>query len=316
MDDFNGVAERLEMNGEKGPITEEIQQECKEFIVDLVDRIFNKSSTIVQEDNAKFGIYSRTTEGRALFARLVDSQRVNTKRVSEQTFYRLVQFFALCLFECNEADDFHPAKCLMNMSYTFFHYSEEVEDRTQDVISPDSEEADDSTNGGNNNDLESPSNPKPPKVKSFLYTHLKEQPIWKCQRFWNASFFESVHHERTQHSPDGKREHWRHMSSEDQELAEIMEENITFGQLATFLHNMMGLGLSEQFTRRFLDKMGVIGNITKDQYDMLAANIASHFKASPHIPAAGKETRQWSLSNLGTPIRRRLSSLMKQPSKH
>ena len=46
------------------------------------------------------------------------------------------------------------------------------------------------------------------------------------------------------------------MSSEEQELAEIMEENITFGQLATFLHNMMGLGLSEQFTRRFLDKMG------------------------------------------------------------
>ncbi|XP_030831110.1 uncharacterized protein KIAA0513 isoform X2 [Strongylocentrotus purpuratus] len=203
-------------------------------------------------------------------------------------------------------------------SSNFLHFASlKVEDRTQDVISPDSEEADDSTNGDNNNALESPSNPKPPKVKSFLYTHLKEQPIWKCQRFWNASFFESVHHERTQHSPDGKRGHWRHMSSEEQELAEIMEENITFGQLATFLHNMMGLGLSEQFTRRFLDKMGVIGNITKDQYDMLAANIASHFKATSHFqPASGKETRQWSLSNLGTPIRRRLSSLMKQPSKH
>ncbi|XP_063950966.1 uncharacterized protein KIAA0513-like [Lytechinus pictus] len=309
MMDSTCLSERLEMNGEKGPVTEEIEQECKEFIENLVDRIFNNSSTIVQEDNAKFGIYSRTPEGRALFAKLVDSQRVNTKRVSEQTFYRLVQFFALCLFECNEADDFRPAKCLMNMSFTFFHYSEEVEDSTQDVITPNSDEAIDSINGGNNNAQGSPSNPKPPKVKSFLYTHLKEQPIWKCQRFWNASFFESVHHERTQQSPDGRRGHWRHMSSEEQELAEIMEENITFGQLATFLHNMMALGLSEEFTTRFLDKMGVIGNITRDQYEMLSANITSHFKA-------GKEPRRWSVSNLGTPIRQRLSSLMKLPSLH
>ena len=35
---------------------------------------------------------------------------------------------------------------------------------------------------------------------------------------------------------------WRHMSLEEQELAEILEENITFGELATFLHNMAACG--------------------------------------------------------------------------
>ncbi|XP_072168757.1 uncharacterized protein KIAA0513-like [Diadema setosum] len=298
-------AERRQLNGDKGQgISEGIDQGCKEFIEGLVEKIFNNSSAIVQEDNAEFGVYSRTPEGRLLFSRLVDSRRVNSKRVSEQTFYRLVQFFAVCLFECNEADDYIPAKHLMNMCFTFYHYSEEEEDRTADKAPSPADEAE--TSNGSANDGSEAAPPEEIKVKSFLYTHLKEQPIWKSKRFWNASFFESVHHEREQQSPDGRRGHWRHMSSEEQELAEIMEENITFGQLATFLHNMMALGLSQQFCTSFLEKMGTIGNITADQHEMLMANITAHFKSS-------KEPRRWSVSSLGTPIKQRLTNLMKLP---
>lgn len=47
-------------------------------------------------------------------------QRVNNKRVPEQIFFRLVQYLAVCLFECNEAEDFSPAKTLMNMCFTFY----------------------------------------------------------------------------------------------------------------------------------------------------------------------------------------------------
>ena len=53
-------------------------------------------------------------------------QRVHNKRVSEQIFFRMVQYFAVVLFECNEADDFSPAKSLMNMCFTFYHESKYV----------------------------------------------------------------------------------------------------------------------------------------------------------------------------------------------
>lgn len=65
--------------------------------------------------------YSQTEIGRLLFARLVSAQRSRSKRVSENTFYSLVQHFAIVLFECNENDDFSPAKILMNMCFTFFY---------------------------------------------------------------------------------------------------------------------------------------------------------------------------------------------------
>ena len=33
---------------------------------------------------------------------------------------RLLHIFSLFLFRCNQADDFEPAKILMNMCFTFF----------------------------------------------------------------------------------------------------------------------------------------------------------------------------------------------------
>lgn len=47
-------------------------------------------------------------------------QRSN-RAVTEHTFYQLVQYFAVVLFECDEADDFSPAMILMNMCFTFYY---------------------------------------------------------------------------------------------------------------------------------------------------------------------------------------------------
>ncbi|XP_022097575.1 uncharacterized protein KIAA0513-like [Acanthaster planci] len=215
---------------------------------DLVDRIFNNSASICQEDSAKFGEYCRLAIGRQWFARLVDSQRVNCKKVTEQTFYRLVQFFAVCLFECNDADDFTPGKSLMNMCFTFYHEHEGVP------------RCDDTTQ------------------KSFLYSHLTDQPIWKSLRFWNAAFFDAVHQERKQRQPDHQ-VNWRHLTTEERENTEILNENITFGQLVTFLHNMMELELSQQMCQEFLDKMATIGNLSAEQKDLIQSNIGNHFHA-------------------------------------
>ena len=69
-------------------------------------------------------IYFQTEAGRLWFSRLVNAQRVKSKRVDEATFYSLVQYFAIVLFECHDCDDFSPAKSLMNMCFTFYHESE------------------------------------------------------------------------------------------------------------------------------------------------------------------------------------------------
>lgn len=48
-------------------------------------------------------------------------QRVSCKEVNESTFYGLMQYFSIILFECSDSDDFSPAKSLMNMAFTFYH---------------------------------------------------------------------------------------------------------------------------------------------------------------------------------------------------
>ena len=39
-------------------------------------------------------------------------------------------------------------------------------------------------------------NPSGPALKHYLYSHMKDQPIWQSLRFWNAAFFDAVQRER------------------------------------------------------------------------------------------------------------------------
>lgn len=130
-----------------------LESQCEddtlEFMRRYVDILFDNSAQLTLELKSEFGLKSRvkmfiydaqhvsyipnlstkyfiysyiqTELGRLLFARLVSAQRARSKRVNENTFYSLVQHFAIILFECNENDDFSPAKVLMNMCFTFFY---------------------------------------------------------------------------------------------------------------------------------------------------------------------------------------------------
>lgn len=128
--------------------------------------------------------------------------------MSESTFYSLVQYFSICLFECSDADDFTPAKILMNMSFTFYHLVNQ-----------------NSSSNNNENKV----------VKQFVYECLKDQPIWRSLRFWTASFFDAVQTERAKNLlPRNRMNRPLRMQSQ----AEIQEENafqenITFGQLGS-----------------------------------------------------------------------------------
>lgn len=300
--------------------------ECKEFMKAYVEKVFHGREEFEQEEKARFGelCSGENAKGREWFAKYVSAQRCNSKCVSEQTFYRLVQSFAVVLFECYQMDDYSPAKNLMTMCFTYYHMGKsqlsptELLDRPASGIDSYIRSANSWLSGKKDiaerllkntsaktdvkgffgglesklrgpaarktGDAESPAEDKPKTPvslespeenkgeKIYLYTHLKQQPIWHTLRFWNAAFFDAVHCERKKRSPT-TREKWCHMTEEEKEDSSRFNENITFGQLGTFTHNMLAFGLSKKLCNDFLKKQAVIGNLNEEQYKLLSDHI-------------------------------------------
>ncbi|XP_036400152.1 uncharacterized protein KIAA0513 homolog isoform X2 [Megalops cyprinoides] len=310
--------------------------ECREFMKAYVEKVFHGREEFEPEEKARFGelCSGENAKGREWFAKYVSAQRCNSKCVSEQTFYRLVQSFAVVLFECYQMDDYSPAKNLMTMCFTYYYIgrsqlspTELLERPTGGIDSylrsantwlsgkkdiaerllkntsaktdvkgffgglesklrgPSARKSGDSENPAE----EKPKTPVSPECpeenkgeKIYLYTHLKQQPIWHTLRFWNAAFFDAVHCERKKRSPTTRptaeeekdeREKWCHMTQEEKDDSSRFNENITFGQLGTFTHNMLAFGLSKKLCNDFLKKQAVIGNLNEEQYKLLSDHI-------------------------------------------
>ncbi|CAM4639199.1 uncharacterized protein KIAA0513 homolog isoform X1 [Caretta caretta] len=320
---------------------DEVMVERREFMRQYVEKIFSGGEDLDQEEKAKFGelCSGENGKGREWFARYVSAQRCNSKCVSEQTFYRLVQSFAVVLFECHQMDDFGPAKNLMTMCFTYYHIGKaqvlpteakekpmgsidsylksanswlaEKKDIAERLLKNTSAKTENVRGffGGLETKLKGPMGKKSeegedkPKEKLrktvslyspeeeeeekkgekiYLYMHLKQQPIWHTLRFWNAAFFDAVHCERRKRSPttrgntgeeEEKREKWCHMTQEERDDSLRFNENITFGQLGTFTHNMLAFGLSKKLCNDFLKKQAVIGNLDEEQNKLLSDHI-------------------------------------------
>ncbi|XP_068168273.1 uncharacterized protein KIAA0513 homolog [Antennarius striatus] len=300
--------------------------ERRQFMKAYVEKVFHGKEDFDQEEKARFGelCSGENGKGREWFAKYVSAQRCHSKCVSEATFYRLVQSFAVVLFECYQMDDYSPAKNLMTMCFTYYHTGKcqpspsELLDRGGPPAGLDSyvnkanswlsgkkdaaerllkntsksdvkgffgglESKLRSSMGPRTEEGEGPFETKPispvsdaaeekKAEKVYLYTHLKQQPIWHTLRFWNAAFFDAVHCERTKRSPT-TREKWCHMTQEERDDSSKIDENIAFGQLGTFTHNMLAFGLSKKLCNDFLKKQAIIGNLNEEQYKLLTDHI-------------------------------------------
>ncbi|XP_043271788.1 uncharacterized protein KIAA0513 isoform X2 [Venturia canescens] len=217
------------------------EEAAADFMKSFVPLLFETPSNIDQEQKANFGQMVLTESGRIWFARVVNARRAGSC-VSEASFYSLAQHFAVALFECHEADDFAPAKSLMNMCFTFYH---EVEV------------------------------PGLEPYREYLYTHLRVQPIWTSMRFWTAAFFDAVQCERAMRPvpPRSKSLDQETIATEDRKF----QANIVFGQLGTFTCNMHAFGLPRNLCLEFLRKQCVIANLTSEQEKMLKDNIVRMF---------------------------------------
>ncbi|XP_076748589.1 uncharacterized protein KIAA0513-like isoform X1 [Xylocopa sonorina] len=217
------------------------EEAAADFMKSFVPLLFDAPNSIDQEQKANFGQMVLTESGRIWFSRVVNARRARPC-VTEESFYSLAQHFAVALFECHEADDFAPAKSLMNMCFTFYH---EVEV------------------------------PGLEPYREYLYTHLRVQPIWTSMRFWTAAFFDAVQCERASRPvpPRPKSLDQEAIAAEDRKF----QANIVFGQLGTFTCNMHAFGLSRILCLEFLRKQCVIANLTKEQEKMLRDNIERMF---------------------------------------
>ncbi|XP_065085116.1 uncharacterized protein KIAA0513 isoform X2 [Ochlerotatus camptorhynchus] len=254
-----------------------LDSQSEEAILDFMKRfvkvLFRESSAITLELKSDFGQYARTETGRLWFSRLVNAQRAKSKRVDESTFYSLVQYFAIVLFECAESEDFSPAKTLMNMCFTFYH----------DIDVPGCE-----------------------PYREYLYTYLRDQPIWHSLRFWNAAFFDALQTERQHHpvpptkvvSSASQQQHNKDDEANSSNTLVVPEndrssstsacdrtdpfelqedkkyhQNLSFGQLGSFTCNMHAFGLGRELCYEFLMKQCVIANLNAEQQHLLKDNV-------------------------------------------
>nr|XP_009942146.1 PREDICTED: uncharacterized protein KIAA0513 homolog [Opisthocomus hoazin] len=318
----------------------------REFMRHYVEKIFTGGEDLDQEEKARFGelCSCENGKGREWFARYVSAQRCNSKCVSEQTFYRLMQSFALVLFECHQMDDFSPAKNLMTMCFTYYYVGKthalpleakekpmgsidsylksanswlaEKKDIAERLLKNTSAKTENVKGffGGLETKLKGPTTKRSdegedkPKEKLkktvsvqsleeekkgekiYLYMHLKQQPIWHNLRFWNAAFFDAVHCERRKRSPTtrgnaGEEEEkrcvcpqvceltWHCTCASSRRGSGRPPSPVTFGQLGTFIHNMLAFGLSKKLCSDFLKKQATIGNLDEEQYKLLSDHI-------------------------------------------
>ncbi|KAF4526092.1 hypothetical protein B566_EDAN007586 [Ephemera danica] len=222
--------------------TDEGALEAAEFMRDFVSTLFRDCNVITQSQKARFGHYAQEEAGRLWFSRFVNAQRVQDRRVTEATFYSLAQYFAIVLFECADCDDFAPAKSLMNMCFTFYY---EV--------------------------------PGSPASRQYVFSVLRDQPIFHSLRFWNAAFFEALQCERSLR-PVATREEVASNRLEALTDERMYQENITFGQLGTFTTNMHAFGLSRELCLEFLRKQCTIASLSTDQEQMLRDNLENLYQ--------------------------------------
>ncbi|XP_054164620.1 uncharacterized protein KIAA0513-like [Oppia nitens] len=216
----------------------------KIFMKNFVSKVFSESNAITLEEKSIFGEMCRKEFGRLWFARYINEQRVHNKKVKETTFYSLAQYFAIVLFECSESDDFTPAKTLMNMCFTYYHESyTQLSAHTSSRCH-----------------------------KQYLYNVLREQPIWRSLRFWNAAFFDALQCERANRPTPTQHQLIRYNSQEMTDENKF-QQNITFGQLGAFIHNMHSFGLPKELCTEFLRKQSTIANLPQEQISTLRENI-------------------------------------------
>lgn len=96
----------------------------RDFMCHLVEKLFEKPKLLaIDEVKKEFGVNVRSVCGRKCFIHFLLKRIQRDKCVNECTFYLLVKFFTMILYECKESADFMPASVLMNLCFLIYKES-------------------------------------------------------------------------------------------------------------------------------------------------------------------------------------------------
>ncbi|VDP72464.1 unnamed protein product [Echinostoma caproni] len=143
---------------EKGVTEDRVESVINVCVPALINGTWNQ----VPDRETELQDILTTSIGRTMFVNRIEQESVRTQgQLDTSALPALLDKISLLLTECEDAEDFAPAKKILTVSLLFY------------VIDPGS-----------------------PGDRTFLFNYIKSQPIWQSLRFWNACFFQSVQEAR------------------------------------------------------------------------------------------------------------------------
>ena len=172
-------------------------------------------------------------EARKVFGRTLNQQRTISKRLEPKPFEQLAILMRIAIEACSESNDFTVAKTLVNMAATY-HTGEN-------------------------------------RTREFIQSRLKGLPLLQDSRLWEELFFDACAVEKRASS--ARNVVWKQLSPTEREDATVRFRNAIFGQLGTFVFNMMEIGVSELQVRTFAKKMCAASELPEEDATQLMASI-------------------------------------------
>ncbi|ESO09888.1 hypothetical protein HELRODRAFT_190316 [Helobdella robusta] len=246
-----------------------ISKECSDFMKSFISKIFETNVEINPKSKSKFCEMSQTGFGRLWFAEYILKKQDGTvTKIADETFYALIQFFTIVLFECNESEDYGPAKTLMELSFVLYRESDllgilnnnNVEVTSwafcrdfglSDLVLLRSHQSIEHTlfQYVTKGEIE----------KQFLYSFLKDLSIWHSPKFWNAVSFFTVQQQRA--AQTGNTE------------SANSEHDVRCKQLRLITHYMRSLGVNKEQCIEYIKRQETTYNLSKDHVKQLTTKM-------------------------------------------
>ena len=193
--------------------------------------------------------------GRYAFSLIINRQRNNEfgLELSRESYLSLVELCNIFYERIHKSNpiDIKPAKLVMIMSQSLYVRKTHVIDLLNDIEINDYEPNNDDNkfNGNNTSKKHGKRNSfLPKKDKLFLADRLKDNVVWKSEKFWKEAYCDSVQQELRKY-PKIKRWH----SERERLEGDRRSEQIVFSQLAAWTHNMKEFGMPKDKIEEFLD---------------------------------------------------------------
>ncbi|KAL0478688.1 hypothetical protein AKO1_008317 [Acrasis kona] len=213
-------------------VSDQEQAYFKNALDEIINADQETQTDLIQDIKNKI---NNSKESRTALAMCLNDRRM-FPLLSQNAFLKTADLVGLTLTVSHEYADPNVGRLLLNMSQTFYRVNSENGER------------------------------------EYLQGYLKDEPLWKDMRFWEAAFFDALSYERKR-SQFPKRKKWKHMNKSAREDATIQHENMAFGMLGTFALNMLSMGMAPEQCKIFIQKMCLINSLKQEYSDMLLCNI-------------------------------------------